>query len=89
MEVEMKTVGEIEQGIPVAAGTRSELGDNLFKIEPNESFLTDHKRETVYSHARYHGKRVAIRLLRKGPDAGKLRVWCLGYLKTTIKKGKK
>jgi hypothetical protein len=89
MDVEMKTVGEIEQGIPVADATRSDLGDNLLKIEPNESFVTDYNRATIHSHARYHGKRVAIRLLRKGPDTGKFRVWCLGYMKETTKKGKK
>jgi hypothetical protein len=73
----MKLEHEIEYGIPIpgvrGGGPRTELGLLLNTMKNDGgSFLTDTKRATIYSLARYYGITVSVRA-----EGKKLRVWRL------------
>lgn len=70
-------IGKIEKGIPMPTGgrtgPRSGVGRVMELLNVGESFVTDKNVNTLHSHARYYGKKIAYRSVGNG----KIRVWRL------------
>jgi hypothetical protein len=72
----MKAIPEmiLEKNIPIPpVAPRSNLGKLLRTMEVGDSFLTSMPGVSLYSLARYHGVKIAIRT----NDKGQKRVWRL------------